>query len=97
VTAFPGRGGVDRSGVDQRADRGRMSTRSEPPDDGSGSPRLLLIFTASVLSLVAGIALIGLTDSDWAVGLALALTLALLCVALRELLASMREEDDPPR
>jgi hypothetical protein len=73
-----------------------MTTAPRPSDDGSGPPRLLLVFAASVLCLVVSIALIGLTDSDWALALALALTLALLCVALRDVLASMRERDEPP-
>jgi hypothetical protein len=73
-----------------------MIVRSGPAYDGSGPPRLLIVFAASVLCLVAGIALIGLTDSGWAVVLALALTLALLCVALRDVLVSMREPAGPP-
>jgi hypothetical protein len=73
-----------------------MAARSGPAYDDGGSPRLLIVFAASVLCLVAGIALIGLTDSDWAVVLALALTLMLLCVALRDVLVSMREPAGPP-
>jgi hypothetical protein len=56
----------------------------DTPTDGSGIPRSLLVFALATLAAVAGIVLLALTGSDWALIAAVCLLLLVLAGVLRE-------------
>lgn len=71
-----------------------MASEAQVSDD-SGSPRSLLVFTAAALTVVAGVVLLAVTDSAWALIVAVCVLLLLLAVVLRELEAEISGREVP--
>jgi len=59
--------------------------RDSADTDGNGAPRSLLVFALATLAAIAGVVLLALTGSAWALILAVALVLVVLAAVLREL------------
>jgi hypothetical protein len=64
-------------------------------DLGAAAPKLLLAFFAAVIVMVGAVAVIGLTDSDWAVAFAVALMLCLLWLVLSEISGELHQGAPP--
>jgi hypothetical protein len=63
--------------------------------DRSGAPRLLLVFAAAMLAAVAGVVLLALTGSAWALIVAVFLILVAVTGVLREVESEIDDDDRP--